>query len=261
MKFKHLFFILPFFLIFGCALVTYMNRDEFYATKVPASLDTNNIEEYLSIGGKLKKIITVKSSNKNLLRCEVRSNESWIYIEKSFFDVTGDTKEFNILLDAGSIKTAGTYSSNITVSISHNGEVILKQDISVKMILTDCPVLSFNCNKVEFGNVKDNLMLVKSIAVSNTGTQPLDWDVTCDSNIFSLSKLSGSLNPGELNSIQVSINTSGFSVSNYNAKITFNSKTPNVMNGLKTIDVLLSVIGPTLAINPGSINLTNISYV
>ncbi len=98
--------------------------------------------------------------------------------------------------------------------------------------------------------------------LSNTGTQPMNWTASKTAAWVSLSQTSGSLNPGQSTTVDVSINSSANSLAagTYNDTVSFNNATSGVGNTTRAVTLTVNPIPPgVLSVSPAG-GLTSSGY-
>lgn len=88
----------------------------------------------------------------------------------------------------------------------------------------------------------------KTLSIWNSGTGTLNWSVSGDASWLLLSPTSGS-STGQVNSVTVSVNTTGLSAGTYNATITISA--PGATNTPQTVSVTLALYTSTTILNNG----------
>ena len=237
--------------------VTGSERKTVTATVNRAALNQGSYENVFTIssnGGNV--IVTVRLEVKTLLCVDPTDLSFGTSIEaKSVFveNCGTGTIDYNVVPDSDWIKvsaSSGTVTNEkdpISVTVDHaglnpgnyTGQVIFNSSSgSTEVVITmtvpnlNEPQLTLSDDALDFGtNVAE-----KVITVTNTGRQPLNWNLAKEQNWMLLSNDNGELNEGESENIKVQVFRSGLAPNEYIGNLEFTSN-----GGQKNVPVKMTV--------------------
>jgi len=176
------------------------------------------------------KELTIENTGEVDLTWDISSTDSWLSTSSSSGTVTPTgSQSINILIDRTSL-AEGQYSG--TLNVTGNGG---DTTISVTMeVPSQDPVLSLSTDELSFGDTDDT----RSITVTNTGRQTLNWSLTENEPWLNISSTSGAVSPDNSQDITVTIVRDGLADGTYNTSIDFTGD-----GGDASVNVIMEVSG------------------
>ncbi len=107
----------------------------------------------------------------------------------------------------------GTIAATITVEDSTPNPKVPGQSVAVSVTVNDLPILNLSTNSITFnnnGNVTTDLQLV---TITNSGSQPLNWQIQPSSNVswLTISTTSGTVDPASNTVVDIECDSSELS--------------------------------------------------
>jgi len=118
------------------------------------------------------------------------------------------------------------------------------------------PYITVSVATIEFTALKDGPNPEpQTIFVSNSGNGILNWAIASDCNWLEVTPNSGS-SSGEVNEVTLNVNTAGLIWGDYTCELTITD--PCAYNNPQTFEVILSMTGPLISVNPGTLEFSAI---
>ncbi len=185
------------------------------------------------------KQLEIANSGSGTLSWQASSNVGWMQLNPSSGSVTNGKQIMTVTVDRTGLG-AGSHEGIISFT-SNAGE----KTVSVKMYVSEQPVLSIDRNILDFGLSATSM----SFNVRNSGSGTLTWNISSNSSRVSVNPSSGTTTT-ESDQVNVSIDRDGLAAGSYNAKLTVTSN-----GGTKEIQILFSVqASAILYISPSTLN-------
>ncbi|HLJ34120.1 MAG TPA: choice-of-anchor D domain-containing protein [Ktedonobacteraceae bacterium] len=138
---------------------------------------------------------------------------------------------------------AGIIASTLTVQDSDTNQKVPAQSVAVNVTVSDIPILNLSTNTITFNDNSNNTQGLQLVTITNTGSQPLDWQMqpSLNSAWLSLSTPSGTVNPGQSTVVDVECDSSSLSPGTYTVQLTVSDSDPGSPVPAQSIIVTLNV--------------------
>ncbi len=190
---------------------------------------------------------TLANTGQSPLAWNVNINENWLSLSKTSGTLaagSSDTVVVNLVADAG-LLTAGDYVDTLEFvnTTSSIGNTTRDAELSVlepgAMVVTAGDFTSSGMVGGPFSPA------TKTYTIGNPGQIPINWSVSKSANWISLSSSSGTLSPGQSQSILVNFNANadGLSASTYSDTLTFTNTTNHAGDATRNVELAILAAG------------------
>lgn len=138
---------------------------------------------------------------------------------------------------------AGIIASTITVEDSNTNPQVPAQSVAANVTVSDIPALNLSTNSIIFNDNSNNTHGLQLVTITDTGSQPLDWQIQPSVNVawLSISTTSGTVAPGQNTVVDVTCDSSSLSPGTYTVTLTVSDTDPGTPVPSQTIVVTLNV--------------------
>ncbi len=163
---------------------------------------------------------------------------------------------------SGSTQPSTVSSINIGVNLeglspgTHTGKVNIAADtgaaeaVEINLTVIPTPVLSITPSSLQFSSEQGSIPSSQDIAIQNTGGGDLNWTAQADSTWIKLSKNTGSVTPGDTDTLKISADMTSLKEGTYTDSITIAGEEGTIASPA-AIPITLNII-----ILKGTINVT-----
>ncbi|HVB25080.1 MAG TPA: BACON domain-containing carbohydrate-binding protein [Ktedonobacteraceae bacterium] len=138
---------------------------------------------------------------------------------------------------------AGIIASTITVEDSNTNPQVPAQNVAADVTVSDIPVLNLSTNSITFNDDSNNTHGLQLVIITDTGSQPLDWQIQHSVNVawLSISTTSGTVAPGQNIVVDVECDSTSLSPGTYTVTLTVSDTDPGTPVSPQAIAVTLNV--------------------
>ena len=150
--------------------------------------------------------------------------------------------------------TAGSYSGSMTVTSA--GASNSPQSMSVTLAISQAPVISLDSTSLTFDAPLGGANpAAQSLVLRNAGGGTLAWSASTAAGWLFVNPASGSLSPGSMSTLSVSVNTASLAAGTYMGSLSFAA--PGASNTPQAVSVVLNVNSlPKIGINPNTVSFS-----
>jgi len=191
---------------------------------------------------------------------DLKSLPSWLSVDTNSGTIQpGSSQTINVTADTAGL-SAGPQSATLTFT-SNGGNASVPVTLTVNTPLAPPPHLVVG-PPLDFGAVNQNTTTTLPETVSNSGGQPLHWnlDTTSLPGWLSVDTNTGTVQPGGQQTIKVTVNTSNLKAGPYSATLNFTS---DGGNGQVAISVTVNPPPPpppVMGVSPNPLNFGSVTY-
>jgi hypothetical protein len=211
--------------------------------RTPTGQIIGNLNFTAMAGGANPSAQTLKITNTGggTLSWNAYEDASWLALNPTSGTTTTETDIITVTVNTSGLM-ANTYKATITVSTQ--AATSATQQIPVTLTVTaPSPTIGKSPVNLAFTGTQDGSNPTpQTFAITNPGTETLNWSVTDDAPWLTVTPLSGTTTT-DTDLISVSVNTAGLTGNMYTATITLTD--PSASNSPQQIPVTLALTAPT----------------
>jgi hypothetical protein len=180
------------------------------------------------------------------LNWQITEDCPWLQVNPQGGTSRGDANEITLTANA-SFLPWGHFDCNLAISDPNAFNSPLVVPVSLEVI---GPILSVGSNRFDFQAGKENPMPpYQTLIIQNGGGGTLNWQITTpnDCNWLSVYPLTGQ-STGQINEVTLRVDAIGLDYGSYSCQLLISD--PNAQQGLRTIQVNLSLPAPVIAVEP-----------
>lgn len=136
---------------------------------------------------------------------------------------------------------AGILSTTITITDSDSGSKVASQSVNVSVAIVDQAMISLSTTTMDFSQSSSDPSSEQLLAISNIGTEPLNWTAQSSAPWLSANMLSDTVAPNAVDEIDVECDATGLSPGTYSATLTISDSDLNTPVAPQTLTVTLIV--------------------
>jgi uncharacterized membrane protein YtjA (UPF0391 family) len=204
--------------------------------------------------------ITLSKGGNRANNWTVRATTAWISVTPSSGTIAAEQDQIAVSVNLSGL-SAGSYSSNVIISIESNSKRAVQTIIPIALTVTGStlsPSIRLNPTALSFSGIAGSTNPAAQLFnVSNPTGGTLSWSLSSNAAWLSLSAASGTTTT-ETDSISASVNLSGLTAGTYTAAI--NVVAGGATNTLQVIPVSLTVAAAPTATPVIGLSLTSLTY-
>jgi len=210
-------------------------------TVSPASPTIGRSPATMSFSGSnpASQTLSITNTGGGTLSWSLSDNASWLNLTPTSGTTTTETDSITVSVNSSGLGP-GNYSATITISAA--GSTNTPQTVAVSLTIGGVnPAIGRNPASMSFSGIVGGANPgSQTLSITNTGGGTLSWSLSDNASWLNLTPTSGTTTT-EIDSVTVSVNSSGLGPGNYSATITISA--PGATNTPQTVSVSFALSG------------------